>query len=307
MTALRAGSNPDEQRQSLRSWLADHESPTASQLATAGLVAPHWPRPWGLDADPHLQLIVAEELAAAGVEPPENMIGIGWAGPTIVAGGTAEQQQRWLPGILDGSDEWTQLFSEPDAGSDLASLRTSAVRDGDHYVVSGQKIWSTWANHSKWGILLARTDHDVAKHKGISYFVLDMATPGVEVRPIIEMTGGNHFNETFLDEVRIPVENRIGAEGDGWRLATVTLGEERVSLSEGGVLWGMGPSFEECMDEIRRRGAGDDPLTRQRAAKIYSDGFVTELLTQKIVNALLNGEDPSPYASIRKAKTDYLV
>ena len=118
------------------------------------------------------------------------------------------------------------------------------------------------------------------------------------------MTGGNHFNETFLDEVRIPVENRIGAEGDGWRLATVTLGEERVSLSEGGVLWGMGPSFDECMDEIRRRGAGDDPLTRQRAAKIYSDGFVTELLTQKIVNALLNGEDPSPYASIRKAKTD---
>jgi alkylation response protein AidB-like acyl-CoA dehydrogenase len=105
MTALRAGSNPDEQRQSLRSWLADHESPTASQLATAGLVAPHWPRPWGLDADPHLQLIVAEELAAAGVGPPENMIGIGWAGPTIVAGGTAEQQQRWLPGILDGSDE----------------------------------------------------------------------------------------------------------------------------------------------------------------------------------------------------------
>jgi len=304
MTVFATGSNPDEQRQLLRSWLADNESPTASQLATAGLVAPHWPRPWGLDADPHLQLIVAEELAAASVEPPENMIGIGWAGPTIVAGGTEEQQQRWLPGILDGSDEWTQLFSEPDAGSDLASLRTTAVRDGDHYVISGQKIWSTWANHSKWGILLARTDHDVAKHKGISYFVLDMSSPGVEVRPIIEMTGGNHFNETFLDEVRIPVENRIGAEGDGWRLATVTLGEERVSLSEGGVLWGMGPSFEECMDEIRRRGAGDDPLTRQRAAKIYSDGFVTELLTQKIVNALLNGEDPSPYASIRKAKTD---
>ena len=146
----------------------------------------------GLDADPHLQLIVAEELAAANVEPPENMIGIGWAGPTIVAGGTEEQQQRWLPGILDGSDEWTQLFSEPDAGSDLASLRTSAVRDGDHYVVSGQKIWSTWANHSKWGILLARTDHDVAKHKGISYFVLDMSSRGVEVRPIIEMTGGTN-------------------------------------------------------------------------------------------------------------------
>ena len=142
------------------------------------------------------------------------------------------------------------------------------------------------------------------KHRGISYFILDMATPGIEVRKIIEMTGGNHFNETFLDEVRIPVENRIGEEGDGWRLATVTLGNERVSLSEGGLLWGMGPTFAECMEEIKQRGAGDHPVTRDRATKVYIEGFINELLTQKIVDAIVRGDDPSPFASIRKAKVD---
>ncbi len=253
--------DPAELRQLLRSWLADNASPTPRQLAEAGLVAPHWPRPWGLDADPHLQLVIADELATAGVSLPENQIGIGWAGPTILTGGTEEQHRRWLPGILDGSQTWTQLFSEPDAGSDLASLRTSAVRDGDHYVVDGQKIWSTWANHAQWGILLARTDATVPRHRGISYFIVDMSSPGVEVRKVIEMTGGNHFNETFLNEVRIPVENRIGDEGDGWRLASVTLGNERVSLSEGGVLWGMGPtsSRSACRRDApprRRRGPG---------------------------------------------------
>ena len=222
----------------------------------------------------------------------------------IYAYGTDAQRDKYLPKLATG--EWVGCFglTEPDAGSDLASLRTSAERDGDHYVVNGQKIWSTWANRSQWGILLARTDATVAKHQGISYFVVDMATPGVEVRKIIEMTGGNHFNETFFNEVRIPVENRIGAEGSGWRLATVTLGNERVALSEGGVLWGMGPTFGECMDEIRRRSAAGTPVSRQQAAKVYSDGFVTNLLTQKIVDAMLRGEDPSPFASIRKAKAD---
>ena len=304
MNELTNETDPAEQRQILRSWFAANPSPTSRQLADAGLVAPHWPTPWGLDADPYLQILIGEELDAAGVEVTTEQFGIGWAGPTIVAGGTAEQQQRWLPGILDGSEAWCQLFSEPDSGSDLASLRTVAIRDGDHYVINGQKIWSTYANKAQWAILLARTDKDAPKHRGISYFILDMATPGVEVRKIIEMTGGNHFNETFLDEVRIPVENRIGEEGDGWRLATVTLGNERVSLSEGGVLWGKGPTFGECIEEMKRRGAGDDPITRDRATKVYIEGFINELLTQKIIDAIVNGDDPSPYASIRKAKVD---
>ncbi len=156
----------DPRRVEIRAWLAEHAEPTRPELAAAGFVAPHWPAPWGLDADPELQLIIDQELTDAGVVLPDASIAIGWAGPTIIEGGTVQQQQRWIPGILDGSAEWCQLFSEPDAGSDLASLRTSAVRDGDHYVVTGQKIWSTWANRSDWGILLARTDLDAAKHRG---------------------------------------------------------------------------------------------------------------------------------------------
>ena len=301
---LRLPPDDDPRRAEVRGWLAEHPSPTHGQLAEAGFVAPHWPQPWGLGADPELQLIIDDELERAGITRPESAIAIGWAGPTIVAGGTPEQQQRWLPGILDGSDEWCQLFSEPEAGSDLASLRTKAELDGDEYVVNGQKIWSTWANRSKWGILLARTDSSAPKHRGISYFVLDMETPGIEVRKIIEMTGGNHFNETFLTDVRIPIANRIGPENEGWRLAKVTLGNERVSLSEGGVLWGMGPTAAECLAELRRLGAGDDPVGRQRYAQLHIDTTIIDLLGEKIADAMMRGDDPGPVASIRKALAD---
>jgi alkylation response protein AidB-like acyl-CoA dehydrogenase len=259
-------------------WLAEHPSPDAATLAAAGLVAPHWPPPWGLGADAEEQLAIDAALTAAGIERPDNPIGIGWAGPTILAGGTAEQQQRWLPGILDGSTFWCQLFSEPEAGSDLASLRTRADRDGDGYVVNGQKIWSTWAYRADWGILLARTDPDAPKHKGISYFVLDMHTPGVEVRPIVEMTGGIHFSEVFLTDVRVPIDCRIGPEHGGWSLAKVTLANERVSLSEGGVLWGMGPDTDAFFAYLRERGPVDDPTLRQRVASVHTSGIVQELL-----------------------------
>ena len=154
---------------------------------------------WGRDADQLSELIFHDEFDRAGVAFPDNQIGIGWAGPTILAGGTDAQQARYLPSILDGRAYWCQLFSEPEAGSDLASLRTRAVRDGDTYVIDGQKVWSTWAERSDYGILLARTDPEAPKHAGISYFVLPMDTPGVTVRPIREMTGETHFNETFLE------------------------------------------------------------------------------------------------------------
>ena len=285
-------------------WLAAHPEPTARELAQAGLVAPHWSRPWGLGADPTLQLAVQQALRDAKVALPENQIGVGWAGPTILAGGTAEQQQRWLPGLLDGTEFWCQLFSEPDAGSDLASLRTRAERDGDHYVVNGQKIWSTWADRSDWGILLARTDPDAPKHRGISYFAVDMHSPGIEVRPITEMTGQSHFNETFFTDVRIPVEHRIGAEGDGWRLAGVTLGNERVSLSEGGVLWGMGPESADLFTEIAAMGGIADPVLRQEAARVYTGMTILRLLGDRMLSALLDGRDPGPEASIRKTLSD---
>jgi alkylation response protein AidB-like acyl-CoA dehydrogenase len=275
-------------RDELRAWLAAHPAPDAPTLAAAGLVAPHWPPPWGLGADAELQLTIDEELRGAGVERPDNPIGIGWAGPTIIAGGTPEQQQRWLRGILDGSTFWCQLFSEPEAGSDLASLRTRAELDGDEYVVSGQKIWSTWANRADWGILLARTDPAAAKHKGISYFVVDMRTPGIDVRKIIEMTGGNHFNEVFLTDVRIPVDNRIGPENGGWPLAKVTLANERVSLSEGGVLWGMGPETAELFDLLRGAGGVADPVQRQRAATVYSERLILDQLSEPSVRKTLS-------------------
>ncbi len=291
-------------RAAVRAWLEAHPEPSPSELADAGLVAPHYPPPWGLGADPTLQLAVDEELARAGVSLPDNPIGLGWAGPTLVAGGTADQQQRWLPGLLSGEDFWCQLFSEPEAGSDLASLRTTAVRDGDHYVVNGQKIWSTWANRSAFGILLARTDPTVPKHRGISYFVLDMAAPGVEVRPITEMTGQSHFNEVFFTDVSVPVECRIGDEGDGWRLAKVTLGNERVSLSEGGVCWGMGPTSTEAFDLLRSSGPLVDPVRRQEAARLWTQTTLLELLGQRVVDAVQRGDDPTPVASLKKRLAD---
>ncbi len=294
----------EARRRELRAWLADHPAPDGATLAAAGLVAPHWPRPWGLDADPDHQLVIDEELRRAGVERPDNPIGIGWAGPTLVAGGTPAQQERWLPGILDGSSYWCQLFSEPDAGSDLASLRTRAERDGDVYVVNGQKIWSTWAGRADFGILLARTDPEAPKHRGISYLVLDMRSPGIEVRPIVEMTGGSHFTEVFLSDVRVPVDHRIGPEHGGWALAKVTLANERVSLSEGGVLWGMGPDADAFFDSVRDGGGIGDPLLRQRAAAVRTQALVQSALRGTIHEALRRGDDPGPTASVKKALAD---
>jgi alkylation response protein AidB-like acyl-CoA dehydrogenase len=294
----------DPRRLAVRSWLADHPDPSRAQLGAAGYLTPHWPEPWGLGADPEHQLIIDDELSGIDTYDLDSQIALGWAGPTILTGGTPEQQARWLPSILDGSASWTQLFSEPESGSDLASLRLRAERDGDAYVVTGQKIWSTWANTADWGILLARTGTVADKHRGISYFCVDMTLPGIEVRPIIEMTGGNHFNETWFDEVRIPVDCRIGDEGDGWRLAKVTLGAERLSLSEGGVLWGMGPTAAECFEHLRSTWSWHDPIDRQRLASLWIDAEVIRLLSLRMLSSAVAGEDASSFASIRKCLAD---
>jgi len=159
-------SEDDPRRSVTRTWLREHPNPSGRELAEAGLVAPHWPRPWGLDADPIHQLIIDDELRSAGVRRPDNMIGIGWAGPTIVHAGTQAQKDRYLFPLLAGQEVWCQLFSEPGAGSDLADLSTRAVRDGDEWVVNGQKIWTSGAQFSSFGILIARTNPDVPKHQG---------------------------------------------------------------------------------------------------------------------------------------------
>jgi alkylation response protein AidB-like acyl-CoA dehydrogenase len=288
----------------LSAWIAAHPRPSGAELAAAGLVAPHWPRPYGLAATPAQQLTIDRALADAGIESVDNPIGIGWAGPTLLHAGTVEQQRRFLPPLLDGSEFWCQLFSEPDAGSDLASLRTRAHLDGDTWVVNGQKIWTTWADRARWGILLARTEPDQPRHRGISYFICPMDDPGIEIRPIREMSGGRHFNEVFLHEVRIPRELLVGERGDGWRLAKVTLGNERVSLSSGGLCWGMGPTTEDLFDLIRERGGISDPVLRQRAAAVAVEAFHLDRLGEQVAAALLAGGPPGPEASMKKFRAD---
>jgi alkylation response protein AidB-like acyl-CoA dehydrogenase len=282
-----------------------HEPPDwTARLARAGYVAPHWPRPWGLGASPVEQLAIESVARELAVARPLNPIGIGWAGPTLLVAGTPEQQDRYLPGILDGSQVWCQLFSEPAAGSDLAALETRAVRDGDEYVVHGQKVWTTLAHVARYGILLARTDPSAEAHRGISYFVLDMSAPGITVRPLVQMTGTHEFNEVFLDGVRVPASDLVGDENDGWRLAKVTLGNERVSLSGEGALWGRGPTATDVLDLVRARGGTRDPLLRQRLAVLYAESEVLRLIRLRTVSARVRGLEPGPEASVRKALSD---
>ncbi|MSO86535.1 MAG: acyl-CoA dehydrogenase [Acidimicrobiia bacterium] len=294
----------DSRRIEVRAWLDAHPQPSARQLAEAGYVAPHWPKPWGLDADPIQQIVIDEELAAAGIQRPSNVIGIGWAGPTLLHGGTQAQQDRYLFPLLAGEEIWCQLFSEPGSGSDLASLSTRAVRDGDEWVVTGQKIWTSLAQFSAFGILIARTNTDAPKHEGISYFICPMDAPGVEIRPIIEMTGAHMFNEVFLNEVRLPAENLVGEMNRGWGLAKVTLGNERVSLSSGGALWGMGPNAQDLIDVVRAAGGTTDVVLRQRLAALYIEHELLRLIRLRTVTARINGQPPGAEASVRKIMAD---
>ena len=237
----------DEFRATVRAWCAEHISPDWRQhqtgasdsefvsfqkawfaeLHSAGYAVPHWPREWGGGLSVAEQIVLYQELAAH--DAPRLVlafVGIHHAAATLLAAGTDEQRRKHLPAILDG-EIWVQGFSEPEAGSDLASLRTSARRNGDSYVVNGQKLWASGGAHADWCLLLARTDPDAPKRKGISYFLLDMTTPGVEVRPIRNAIGDSHFCEIFLNDVTIPAANLIGAENAGWQVAQATLGAER--------------------------------------------------------------------------------
>ena len=297
---------PDDHpaRQRTREWIADNPAPTGRELADAGYVVPHWPAPWGLDADPIEQLVIDDELSKAGIRRPSNAIGIGWAAPTILLAGTEEQHERFLPKIFSGEEIWCQLFSEPDAGSDLANLATRAVRDGDEYVINGSKIWSSGAHHSQYGILIARTDPDVPKHKGISYFIVPMDIEGLTMTPIVDMTTAHSFNQVFFDDVRLPASMLVGEEGDGWRLAKVTLSNERVSLSSSGSLWGVGPSAEHLLDLIRENGGLDDPVLRDEAAGVYIEAELLRLNRFRSLSATLQGKTPGPEASIQKIMAD---
>lgn len=288
----------------VREWIAANPKPSGHTLAEAGYVVPHWPKPWGLEAGPIEQLVIDDELTQAGIRRPNNSIGIGWAAPTILLAGTTEQHERYLPKIFSGEEFWCQLFSEPDAGSDLANLATRAVRDGDEYVINGSKIWSSGAHHSQFGILIARTDPDQPKHKGISYFIMPMDAEGLSMSPIVDMTTAHSFNQVFFDNVRIPAANLVGAEGDGWRLAKVTLSNERVSLSSAGSMWGAGPSAENLLDLIRDAGGVSDPVLRDEAAGVYIEAELLRLNRFRSLSATLQGKTPGPEASIQKIMAD---
>ena len=307
MTALPQEEDVDQddpRRIEIRAWLVQHPHPSGHDLAEAGLVAPNWPKPWGRGSSVEDQLLIDDELSRAHVQRPINPIGIGWAGPTILQAGTKEQQQRWLPKLLSGEEFWCQLFSEPNAGSDLSSLTTSAHRDGDEWVISGQKVWTSYAHIATWGILLARTSNEGPPQKGISYFICPLKAPGVTVRPIVDMTGDHAFNEVFLDEVRLPLDYLIGEVNEGWHLAKVTLGNERVALSGEGSLWGRGPTAKDLVDLVRTAGVAHSALEREDLVKCWAHGEILRLLRLRLVSAALAGRDQGPEASVRKALAD---
>jgi alkylation response protein AidB-like acyl-CoA dehydrogenase len=267
------------------------------QLYEGGWAGIAWPAAFGGRGGKAVEeAIFAEEQARWGVSTGVFAVAHGMVAPTLMQHGTAEQQARWLGPMLRGEEVWCQLFSEPEAGSDLASLRTRAVLDGQQWVVSGQKVWTSAAQHSEWAVLIARSGEGEKKQEGITYFALDMRSPGIEIRGLRQINGEAHFNEVFLDAVRIPADQVIGEVGRGWKVAVTTLSNERVAIAGGS---GMS-------DPARLRllagelGLGDDALFRQRFAAVHTRNEILRYLKLRTRTALSRGERPGPDASIMK-------
>ena len=275
----------------------EHAKAWQAILADAGWACITWPVTYGGRGGTGTEAsIFAEEQAALGITVGAFAVGIGMAGPTIIAHGTPDQKERFLRPLLRGEEVWCQLFSEPGAGSDLAGLATRAVRDGDEWVVTGQKVWTSGAHESDWGILLARTDPDQPKHRGITYFLVDMHSPGIEIRPLRQMTGAAHFNEVFLTDVRIPHENVLGDVNGGWGVAMTTLANERVFIGGGGT----GPSFDDLVDLARELGRTDDADVRQELAATHTRLEIIRYLGLRIRTATSKGGMPGAEASVMK-------
>ncbi len=270
------------------------EDERQAKLAEAGLLAPHWPAPYGRGAGPAEQLLIDQEMSSADVTRPDLVIGW-WAAPTILEHGTPEQVERFLPGTLSGEIFWCQLFSEPGAGSDLASLRTRAVRVDGGWELTGQKVWTSSAHKAQWGVCLARTDPDAPKHKGITYFLIDMSSPGIVIRPLREITGDALFNEVFLDNVFVPDEMVVGTVNDGWRLARTTLANERVAMAAGTAL---GNPMEQLLGEAAK--ANLDVAQQDQLAHLIITAQVGSLLDQRIAQLAVGGQDPGAQSSVRK-------
>jgi 3-oxochol-4-en-24-oyl-CoA dehydrogenase len=293
----------DPRRLEIRAFFETNPRPMGRQLAERGYTVPHWPRPWGLGADPELQLIIDEEFDRAGLQAPArlNPVALNNCAQSLLSHGTDAQRERLLPPALAMEEKWCMLFSEPSAGSDLGALRLTARREDDHYIVRGQKIWTSLAHKAQIGVLVARTNTNVPKHAGLSQFLIDMNSPGISVRPIIDMSGNeNEYNEVFFDDVKVPAGRLLGKEGDGWALTLAQLQTERVALSKAGAIWGTGPSARDLVSELIASGGIDDPLIRDEASKLYIEGEILRLLAYRTLSDRMNAKPAGPEAAVRK-------
>jgi alkylation response protein AidB-like acyl-CoA dehydrogenase len=308
-------------RDELRAWLAANHpgrEPVGDEssfefrrnwqrkLHAAGLAGVSWPKEYGgRGATLIEQAIFNEELARAQAPQLANGLGLAMGGPTVIAHGTEEQRLRYLQPILSADEIWCQGFSEPESGSDLASLKTRAVRDGDEWVVTGQKVWTTYAHHAKWCMLVARTDPDAPKHKGLTYFLMDMEQDAVQVRPLRQITGESEFNELFIEEARIPNENIVGGEGNGWAVAITTLMHERATLAfslQVGVQIAVRELLEKASESRGADGrpARQDPVIRQRLAQLMIEAEVLRLNAYRGLSATMRTGVPGPEGSLGK-------
>jgi alkylation response protein AidB-like acyl-CoA dehydrogenase len=273
-------------------------------LAPGGYMTPGWPTEHGgMGLDQAASDVVAE--VRSGFEAPDLypwLVAIDLIGPTIMAHGTPEQARRWLGPIRTGTEIWCQLFSEPDAGSDLANVKARAVRDGDTWRINGSKVWTSRGHYSEWGLLLARTDGSVPKHRGITAFGLDMRTPGVTVRPLVQMNGDAHFNEVFLDDVIVPDADRLGAPGEGWRVAITCLSHERGALAGG-----LGVSLDQLLALGRSPGVAGDPVRRDRLARAITGLQIGRWGGERALEARRAGAAPGPEGSLAKLATNALI
>lgn len=308
-------------RRELRTWLAANLPPPMPetddlaaevewligwqrQLHSGGWVGVHWPRECGgRGASVIENYILQEELARAQAPELIGRIGVNLVGPTLIRHGSDDMKRRFLPRILSADDIWCQLFSEPNAGSDLTALRCRAERDGDDFVVSGQKVWTSYAQFARWGILLARTDFEAPKAKGISFFILDMQSPGVTVRPLKQMTGSDEFNEVFLEAVRIPAAHLVGELNRGWEIAQTTLSHERGTSPRQLVMHRV--LLDELLKLVRRtprgdRRAADDASLRQRLAQAVIEQELFKLHNWRVLTGVLRHGKPGPESSLVK-------